>query len=81
MPGEVIPHRVWKNADGRTASTRGAVPYVNSAESEGWTIEESGFTIRHPDGTTGLGRQPFASRAEAQAWVDAHPNFPGMSQG
>jgi hypothetical protein len=46
-----------------------------------WTLETRGFTIRHPDGTTGLGRAPFATRDEAQAWVDAHPHFPGMNQG
>lgn len=78
--GEVIESRRWRNQDGRTASLYGAVPYAQDAEREGWTVETVGFTIRHPDGTIGLGRAPFETREAAQAWVDSHPNFKGMSQ-
>ncbi len=76
--GEVIPAKRWRNRDGRTASLTGAVPYVRDAEAEGWTIEQWGWTIRHPDGTQGLGRAPFATEGEARAWVAAHPHFKGM---
>ncbi len=72
--GEVIPYRRWRHPDGRTASLTGAHPGA------GFRVEESGWTIRHPDGTTGLARMPFESQAEAQAWVDRNPNFKGMSQ-
>jgi hypothetical protein len=37
-----------------------------------------GWTVSHDDGTTGLGRKPFATQAEAQAWCDANPRFRGM---
>lgn len=78
---EVIPYRRWVHgATGRTASISGAVPYAHDAEAEGWAVEAYGYTVRHPDGTTGLGRAPFTTAAEAQAWVDAHPTFRGMSQ-
>lgn len=72
MPGEVIPYRFNRHPDGRTASLFGASPGA------GFVIVSQGFTVRHPDGTTGLGRPPFATREEAQAWVDAHPTFSGM---
>jgi hypothetical protein len=73
--GEVIEARQWRHPSGRTASVYGSLP-----QGEGWEIVTTGWTIQHPDGTIGLGRPPFASKAEAQAWVDAHPNFPGMQQ-
>lgn len=76
--GEVIPARRWVNKDGRTAGLMGAAPFAKDAESEGWSIQQTGWTVRHPDGTQGLGRAPFATQAEAQAWVDAHPDFKGM---
>ena len=82
MPGEVIPSiRYRHKPTGRTASIGGAAPWTSEADRGNWLTETVGFTIRHPDGTTGLGRPPFATHDEAQAWVDAHPNFPGMSQG
>jgi hypothetical protein len=78
---EVIPYRRWVHAaSGRSASIRGAVPYANNAEAEGWAIEDAGFTVLHPDGTTGTGVVPFTTREAAQAWCDAHPNFRGMSR-
>lgn len=80
--GEVIESRRWRNIkDGRTASIYGSVPYQSDAEKAEWTIEVTGWTVKHPDGTTGLGRPPFETQAEALAWVAAHPNFKGMSQG
>jgi len=80
MAGKVIEALVWKHTSGRTASVGGAVPWAWRGEADQWKMEQVGFTVRHPDGTTGIGRPPFATREEAQAWVDAHPKFPGMSQ-
>lgn len=70
MPGEVIPARSYVQAGtGRTASIYGSLP-----TGDGWTIQ-------HPDRTIGLARKPFDTQDDAQAWVDAHPRFSGMSQG
>ncbi|USN15903.1 hypothetical protein PAPPERLAPAPP_01610 [Brevundimonas phage vB_BpoS-Papperlapapp] len=80
--GEVIPHRVWRNTrTERTAGVFGAVPWVSDAEKHEWELVTVGWTVRHPDGTTGVGRFAFQTKDEAQAWVDKNPNFPGMSQG
>lgn len=78
--GEVIEARIWRHKDGRTASTRGAAPWLSESDRSSWNLEVTGYTIKHPDGTTGLGRPPFPSKEAAQAWVDAHPNFKGMQQ-
>lgn len=81
MPGEVIPSRVYVHTSGRRASPYGSAPWLSDAGKAEWTLVDEGFTVRHPDGTIGLGRKPFTTAEEAQAWVDAHPRFPGMSQG
>lgn len=81
MPGTVIPARAYVHTDGRRASIYGAVPWTSDAGKADWSIIETGFSIQHPDGTIGLGRVPFKTREDAQAWVDTHPNFPGMNQG
>ncbi|UTC28516.1 hypothetical protein GURKE_05140 [Brevundimonas phage vB_BpoS-Gurke] len=76
-----IEHFVWRHAvTGRTASIRGAAPWTSEADRPHWTREAAGWTVEHPDGTTGLARPPLATEAEAQAWCDANPNFPGMSR-
>lgn len=72
--GEVIPSRRYRHPDGRTASIYGAAP------GPGFEIETVGWTIKHPDGTIGIGRAPFTTREEAQAWVDKNPTFRGMQQ-
>jgi hypothetical protein len=77
----VIEHMVWKHTSGRTASTRGACPWTRDSERNDWSMDLAGFTVLHPDGTTGLGRPPFLTREDAQAWCDKNPNFKGMSQG
>lgn len=86
--GEVIEARQWRHtgnalypATGRTASPYGSAPWLSENERSAWTLEVVGWTIKHPDGTIGIGKPPFADKAAAQAWADAHPNFPGMSQG
>jgi hypothetical protein len=78
--GKVIEARVWKHSSGRTASVHGAVPWTTEAEKLEWSMQTVGYTIQHPDGTVGLGRKPFATKTEAEAWVTAHPRFRGMSQ-
>jgi hypothetical protein len=78
--GIVIENRFYRHTTGRTASIYGSLPWRNEAEKAGWTLVSEGYTIEHPDGTVGLGRKPFATKEEAQAWVAAHPNFPGMRQ-
>ena len=37
-----------------------------------------GWTVRHPDGTTGLGHSPWETKAEAEAWCLANPHFRGL---
>ena len=67
----IRPHRIWKNIDGRTASIFGAAPYTGNNEDGAWAIVEAGFTIFNSrSGTCGIGRKPFESKAEGQAWLD-----------
>lgn len=75
-----IPARRYRHTSGRTASIYGSAPWLSEAERAAWTVEVVGWTVAHPDGTNGLGRVPFATEAEAQAWCDANPNFRGMMQ-
>lgn len=69
-----IPHRFYRDpVTGRTFGLATSwKPETAELVTEGWTVE-------HQDGTTGIGRKPFATEAEAQAWCDANPNFAGMS--
>jgi hypothetical protein len=85
--GDVIEARRWRHtgnaanpATGRTASPYGAAPWLSENDRSAWTLEVVGWTIKHPDGTVGLGREPFATKEAAQAWADANPNFKGMQQ-
>lgn len=70
---EVVPSRRWKNSvTGATASIHGSVPYYNDADKANWSIEVVGFTILDKRfNRYGIGRSPFATAAEAQAWIDA----------
>ena len=80
--GEVIPSKRWKHKQtGATASLYGAVPWTGAPgdRKEDWHLEEVGWTISWPDGTIGIGRPPFKSKAEAEKWVEEHPRFPGMN--
>lgn len=72
--GEAIESKHYRHPDGRTASLYGAHP------GPGFEVVTKGWTIRHPDGTEGIGRKPFETQAEAQAWIDANPHFRGMQQ-
>ena len=69
---EVIESKAWRCDDGRTASIYGAQPWTSVLEAERWKIEPRGFTVRdNVSGTVGIGRAPWPTRAEAQAWVDS----------
>lgn len=70
---EVIEARRWKNRKtGATASIYGAVPWGGgNGAKEDWEIQTTGFTVRNlRTGTVGIGRVPWASRSEAEAWVE-----------
>lgn len=75
MPGKVVLSRYYRTPTG------GRVSIYSSHVPPGSELVIDGFTIEHPDGTVGLGRGAFTTKAEAQAWVDANPRFPGMNQG
>jgi hypothetical protein len=82
--GKVIASKQLRNrTTGATASPYGAVPWTGAPGNrrEDWEMEEVGFTISWPDGTVGIGRQPFATREAAEAWMKEHPRFRGMSAG
>lgn len=55
----VIPSRVWKATDGRTASPYGSCPWTSDADKPNWKIENVGYTVRNNvDGTVGVGKAP-----------------------
>jgi hypothetical protein len=69
-----IPHRVWFNASAnRTASIFGSCPWFDGSGEENWEKIEKGYTlhVEHKDGsvTYGLGRKPFETLAEADAFA------------
>lgn len=67
---EVVTARRWIRDDGATASIYGALPYRGEADKARWKIQEIGFTIFNTRSNTyGIGRAPFATRAEADEWV------------
>ena len=68
---EVIESKSWLRDDGRTASIYGALPWVTEREKPRWKKITRGYTVRDNErGTVGIGRQPWPTREEAQAWVD-----------
>lgn len=71
-PVAVIPSRVWVNAKtGKRASLFGAVPWVSGPQPAEWQVKDQGFTLEMSNGTVGYGRVPLATKAEAQAVMDA----------
>lgn len=78
MPAQVIPARTLVHkATGKVISPFSVLPFGTRDD---WEMVEKGFTIAWPDGTTGCGRPPFETAAEAQAMIDRNPRFPGMNQ-
>ena len=68
----VIPSRAYRHTSGMFASLHGATPWTSEAGRADWTLATRGWTVRNErDGTVGIGRVPWASEAEAQAWADA----------
>ena len=69
----IIEAKQWRNSKtGATASIYGSCPYYSDADKPDWKIEVKGYTIRNERaGTVGIGRAPFATREEAQAWIDS----------
>lgn len=64
---EVIEARIWSNSKtNRVASIYGAVPWTSNTEREDWKLIQIGFTWRTSSGTVGIGRQPCATREEAE---------------
>ena len=49
----VIPSKVWKHTDGRTASIYGALPWYGN--NDGWEIITRGYTIKDQQ-TNEIGR-------------------------
>ena len=73
MKFEVIPSNAYQRYDGATASVFGAVPWLTEAERPRWSIVCKGWTVRNPHtGQVGIGRKPWPTQAEAQAWADAN---------
>ena len=74
----VVPHRVWEAADGRRASTAGALPWRSPAERDrdGWRAVDAGFTVLWADGTTGgMPGSPWRTREEAEAAIASSEPF------
>ena len=75
----VIESFVLRNKhDGKTISPYGALPYGNASD---WERVAKGWTVRNENnGTVGIGRAPWATKAEAEAFAKAH-NAPRASMG
>lgn len=71
MTYETAQHKIWRHISGKTASIHGAVPWTNPAHQKDWTIEFAGWTVYNVDRATyGIGRAPWKTQGEAQAWCD-----------
>ena len=79
MPGTVIVAKVYQHKI--TGERRSPYSAFMAGEVAQFELITTGYTIAHPDGTVGIGRLPFKTAEEAQAWIDKHPNFSGMNQG
>jgi hypothetical protein len=70
MRYEVIPAKSWKRDDGKRASIYGSVPWRDGIEAKRWTVVEDGWTVQNPyNGEVGVGRPPWKTREEAEAWA------------
>lgn len=71
---EVVPYRFY-----RDPGTKRIYSLFSSYIPGGAVLVEEGFTIKWPDGTYGCGRKPFATKAEAEAYLKKMPKgFTGM---
>jgi len=69
MIGEVIESKRWIHKSGATASIYGAAPWTDESDRCNWEVEKVGYTIQWEDGTVGMGRKPFESKEEAEAFL------------
>jgi hypothetical protein len=62
----------WLNrVTGATASIHGALPSYD--DDPDWILRSDGFTLRNPHtGVIGIGRRPFATKAEAELYAAQH---------
>ena len=68
----VVASRAWQHTDGHQASIYGSLPWCSEAQAADWTMVHRGWTVQcERTGTVGIGRLPWATREEAQAWVEA----------
>jgi hypothetical protein len=71
---EVIESRRYVRDDGAKASIYGACPWQSAAEEARWKIETVGYTVRNPyTGQVGIGRAPWKTSEEAQAFANQFP--------
>lgn len=70
----VLQSRVWRAANGRTASIYGALPWWGGEAvriRDGWEMVDVGWTIADRDtNTVGCCREPWSTREAAQAVAD-----------
>jgi len=70
---EVCAYQFWQHETGQTASIHGAVPWTSALDKSRWKVVEKGFTLYNPNTNQyGIGRKPFDTRQEAQAYADTH---------
>lgn len=67
----VIESKVWVHTPtGRRVSIYGASPWTSQADRPNWQIMSQGWTFRdNVFGSIGLGRKPFATKAEAEHFL------------
>jgi hypothetical protein len=80
MPKVIESKTLVHKPSGRRVSPFGAVPWYTDEEAKEWELVSAGYTIAWDDGTVGIGRKPFATAAEAEAFIKANPRFGGMSR-
>jgi hypothetical protein len=67
---EIIESKHWKHSTGRTASIYGAVPWTSSDDAVNWVVVSAGWTVYNTrTNTVGIGRKPFQTKAEAEAFI------------
>jgi hypothetical protein len=70
---EVIESRAWKHTSGKTASICGASPWTSLNDAPNWEVVSRGWTVRNPyTGQVGVCRQPWADKADAEAYAAAN---------
>lgn len=74
MKYEVLKSVCWVHVpSGNTASIYGAVPWTRDSEKKNWQHLDQGWTVRNPyNGTVGVGRIPWKTKEEAQAFADSN---------